>query len=220
MVISFEGIDGSGKTTQVRRLQEYFQQQGKECVMVREPGGTAFGESVRNILLDTKSQITARTELMLFESARAELVERVIVPAKEQGKVVICDRFFHSTIAYQGYGRLLPLADIYACNAVATAGLVPDVSFYLHVSLEESRERMQMMNKSLDRMERAGEDFFRRVIQGFIELSDAEDNPKKQQEQHEIQFPINTLHYIDATLPIEVIQQKILTKITSMKQAD
>lgn len=169
MFISFEGIDGCGKSTQVRMLQETLEREGRRVLVVREPGHTPIAEHIRAILLDKKNtMMTATTELLLFFASRAELVETVIKPALREGLTVICDRYVDSSIAYQGYGRQLPLLHIEYCTAVATGGLLPDVTFFLDLPLSEAKVRWG--RAEADRIESSSDDFFERVIIGYREL--------------------------------------------------
>jgi dTMP kinase len=181
MFITFEGIDGCGKSTQVRKLQErltsHFRKEDqttkdttKEIILVRDPGHTTISESIRAILLDkAHNSMTSRTELLLYSAARAQLVDTCIRPALERGAIVLSDRFTDSTIAYQGFGRGIDLDDIDAANRVATGGLVPDCTLFLHLSLEDAKNRCS--EKDADRIESAGDAFFERVISGYIRLS-------------------------------------------------
>lgn len=174
MFITFEGIDGCGKSTQVRTLQERLTSDLKrEVVLVRDPGNTAISEAIRAILLDNKHQsMSFRTELLLYAAARAELVEASIRPALKRGAIVISDRFIDSTIAYQGFGRGIPHDEIAAANRLATGGLMPDCTFFLHLSLSDAKERCT--EKTADRIESAGDEFFERVIAGYMHLADTE----------------------------------------------
>jgi dTMP kinase len=189
MFITFEGIDGCGKSTQVRKLQErltaHFRadnlrtenlrnaNQPQEIVLVRDPGHTTISESIRAILLDkAHNSMTFRTELLLYSAARAQLVDTCIRPALERGAVVLSDRYTDSTIAYQGFGRGINIDDISAANRVATGGLVPDCTFFLHLTLDEAKNRCS--EKDADRIESAGDDFFERVIAGYKHLSETE----------------------------------------------
>lgn len=172
MFITFEGIDGCGKTTQIARLEKFLNDAGKEVIKLREPGGTPFSESIRGILLESKEHISAESELLLFNSARANLVQTVIRPALERGVFVLCDRFFDSTTAYQGYGRGLDIDYVKACNKFATQGLAPDLTFYLRVSLELAHTRSKHRSAP-DRIEKSGDDFFHRVICGFDAIASA-----------------------------------------------
>ena len=127
LFITFEGIDGCGKTTQIEMLSSDLQKEGIPFVLIREPGGTSIGEKIRTILLDkANSGMDERTELLLYEAARAQIVKEKIIPELESGKVVICDRFYDSTIAYQGYARGLDLQEIDFLNNWSAAGIKPD----------------------------------------------------------------------------------------------
>ncbi|GAB5408748.1 MAG: dTMP kinase [Balneolaceae bacterium] len=173
MLITFEGIDGSGKSTQIALLKEKLSDFGKQVQVFREPGGTELSEEIRSILLNPEIEIDPVTELLLFSSARSRLISEKVLPALESGKVVILDRFYDSTTAYQGYGReSLPLDQIRHINDVASHNKAPDFTFYLRLNLEESIKRRANMSK--DRMEQAGEEFFIKVIKGFDELAKKE----------------------------------------------
>lgn len=176
MFISFEGIDGSGKSTQLAMLRTWLEQRGFRIVTVREPGATHLSESIREILLSNKQTITPTAELLLFSAARTHLVETVIRPALERSDVVLCDRFVDSTTAYQGYGRLLDLREVDLCNSLATHGVMPSVTFFIDVPYEEAQMRMQFHASPAepDRMERSGRDFFERVRAGYLAIAEGE----------------------------------------------
>jgi dTMP kinase len=168
MFISFEGLDYSGKTTQAKLLVEYLTSQNHEVLFLREPGGTTISEKIRDILLDKKnSGMSDVTELLLFSSARAQLVHEVIVPAIAGKKIVVCDRFTDSTVAYQGYGRGIPLEDINSINRLATTGLTPDLTFFVDITVEEIARRQKAAGKVVDRMESANNDFFEKARNGY-----------------------------------------------------
>ena len=170
--ITFEGIDGCGKSTQCELLKEFLTGSGKEFIFVREPGGTVIGERIREILLDKKnSQMTARTELLLFEAARAQITDEVIKPALEEGKIVICDRFFDSSSAYQGMARGMGMDFVSGLNMAATGGLKPDITFFFDISAEEALERRGKRGEASDRIELAGLKFQEDVRQGYLELA-------------------------------------------------
>jgi len=169
MFITFEGIDGAGKTTQINLLKEYFENNGKSVLSLREPGGLKFSEQIRNILLDNKTEINNTTELLLFQAARSELTEKVIIPAINENKIVICDRFFDSTTAYQGFGRGIDLDHIFFLNKISTKNLIPDFTFYLKIPIEASLNRNQ--NKAKDRMESNSLEFIKKVKFGFDSLA-------------------------------------------------
>lgn len=168
MFISFEGIDGCGKSTQVRMLEQVMRAAGREVMVVREPGATPLSEAVRNVLLSADFAIDPMAELLLFCASRRQLVETVIRPALERGAIVICDRYADSSTAYQGYGRGLNVHDVSDANRLATEGLMPTVTFFLDITVEESYMRAaQRGDVAPDRMERSGSEFFERVRAGY-----------------------------------------------------
>jgi dTMP kinase len=174
MFITFEGIDGCGKSTQANLLENRLRASfAGDIIAVRDPGNTGVSESIRGLLLDkAHAAMTPRTELLLFSAARAQLVDAVIAPTLKKGGIVISDRFTDSTIAYQAFGRGLPLEDIRAANLVATGGVAPEVTFYLDISLAAAKSRCSA--RSADRMELAGDAFFERVIAGYRSLAERE----------------------------------------------
>ncbi|MCW2276999.1 dTMP kinase [Heliophilum fasciatum] len=169
LFITFEGVDGAGKTTQAALVAEAFRRSGRKVLQTREPGGTPVSEAVRRLLLDPQYQVDPLAEVLLYEAARAQLVAEVIRPALEAGEVVICDRFIDSTLAYQGYGRGMDCAMLELLNDRATAGLRPQVTLVLDVNPREGQARTGQ--RPADRMELAGYDFQVRVQQGFRELA-------------------------------------------------
>lgn len=173
MFITFEGGEGSGKSTQIGILARRLEAAGLAVRTLREPGGTEVGEAVRHILLDPEhAGLDARAELLLYEAARAQLVAEVIEPALEAGEVVLCDRFFDSTTAYQGYARSLPLDEIDSLNAIATGGVVPDRTLVLDIDPEVGVERATA--ESVDRLEAEDMAFHRNVRAGFLAVAAAE----------------------------------------------
>ena len=170
-LIVFEGAEGAGKTTQIRILAERLATAGIAAVAVREPGGTPVGDAIREILLHPEQEITAASEALLFMASRAELVAREIRPSLRAGFVVLLDRFFLSTYAYQIVGRGLPEAEVRAANALATAGLVPDLTLLLDISAAHGLERADARG-ARDRMEKASDDFHARVANAFREFTD------------------------------------------------
>jgi len=175
--ITFEGPEGSGKSTHSRLLAAYLREQGIEVVLTREPGGTPTGESIRRLLQqDGAGEIPVpRAEVLLFLASRAQHVDRLIRPALEHGAWVLCDRFDDSTLAYQGYGRGFDIGELRALNHFATDGLKPDLTLLLDVPPETSRERVltRQVHTSAepDRIEREADVFHRRLRNGFLELS-------------------------------------------------
>lgn len=199
MFITFEGIDGSGKSTQIQLLKEYFHYKGLSCYVFREPGGTVISEEIRKILLEGGDEMNPVTELLLFSSARSQLISQEVLPLIRKGEIVMLDRFYDSTVAYQGYGRQsVSLQDIHQLNTIASHHTVPDVTFYLKLPPNVAADRTETQEK--DRMERAGESFFKRVAEGF-------DNLSKQEERFKT---------IDAHKPVEQIHQQIVNLIESM----
>ena len=173
--ITFEGPDASGKTTQIRLLQEVLEKENMEPLLTREPGGTPISEKIREILLDRDSaDMSSITEMLLYAAARAQHVEQIIKPALEAGRVVICNRFTDSSIAYQGFGRGLG-SIVSEINQIATAGLQPDLTFLLITTPEHMRQRISAGRE--DRLEAEKDDFHRRVLEGFLELGEKE--PKR-----------------------------------------
>ncbi len=169
-LISFEGIDGSGKSTQINLLSNWLSEKKIEFIIVREPGGTSISERIRDILLDKKNlQLCSESESFLFLSARTQLVTEVIRPALKSGKFVICDRFIDSTMAYQGYGRGMDLFQLETMNNMAIGECVPGQTFLLDVDIENSIQRRT--DSEDDRMESAGIEFLRKVREGYIKLS-------------------------------------------------
>jgi dTMP kinase len=175
--ITFEGPEGGGKSTQVRRLAERLTAAGLTVITTREPGGTPTGEAIRGILQHDHAgePICPAAELLLFEASRAQLVEHVIVPALKQGTWVICDRFIDSTAAYQGYGRGFDLAKVIEINTFAIGGCLPDLTILLDVEISAGQTRLALRNREQktvqDRFEREHSAFHERVRAGYLELA-------------------------------------------------
>ena len=168
-LITFEGIDGSGKSTQIQLLEAEFEKLGISYKIFREPGGTKLSEKIRTILLDKENiELYSNAESLLFAAARAQLTAEQIKPAITEGKFVICDRFTDSTIAYQGYGRGLNINNLELINTFATDGLIPDITFILDIDPQKVTERLKTVNP--DRMEVAGIDFFKKIRQGYCQI--------------------------------------------------
>ena len=166
MFVTFEGIDGSGKTTQAALLAESLREEGREVLLLREPGGTPLGERLRELLLHGPT-ITPWAEATLFAAARAELVESTIRPALERGATVICDRYLDSSLAYQGYARGLGIAAVYELNMTATGGLLPEKTFVLLLDADAARARM---TGAPDRIEREDAAFAVRLAEGYAKI--------------------------------------------------
>ena len=167
MFISFEGVDGSGKTTQVALLADSLREEGRDVVATREPGGTPAGERIRELLLEG-GEIAPWTEAALFAAARAQLVDEVIRPALARGADVICDRYIDSSLAYQGIARGLGVERVLELNLLATSGLLPDRTFFLAISPEDTTGRK---DAEPDRIEREGDEFAAIVDQGYRDLA-------------------------------------------------
>jgi dTMP kinase len=172
--IVLEGIEGSGKSTQARLLGEWLSSRDVPHLVTREPGGTRIGEEIRAALLHGGEEIGPRTELLLMVAARSAFVSEVVRPALETGMVVIADRYELSTLAYQGYGRRLPLDAVRQVNAFATGGVKPDLTIVLDVEVSEGVSRRSAAGAAADRIERAGDAFHAVVARAYRLLSDTE----------------------------------------------
>jgi dTMP kinase len=175
MFITLEGPEGSGKTSHVPYLVEYLREKGYTVFPTREPGGTSISEQIRDILHDLKNaEMHPRTETLLYQAARAQIVEQVIRPRLAAGEMVISDRYYDSTIAYQGYGHQQNLEDIRALVTYATGGLVPDLTFLLDVDVEEGLKRKTQNGAEWNRLDAYTIEFHRRVRAGYLEMVDRE----------------------------------------------
>ncbi len=168
MFITFEGIDGSGKSTQCQLLKESLEKKGYKVLMTREPGGTKTAEAIRNVLLHIHEPIEAMTEVFLYCAARVEHLEKIIIPKLAEGYIVISDRFYDSTIAYQGGGRGLGLDKMIEINRIFIEKATPDLTFFVDTDLLTIENRMD--KKELDRMEQEGMTFMKKVRQGYLDL--------------------------------------------------
>ena len=206
MFISFEGIDFAGKTTQLEKLRAWFEERGEKVETLREPGGTALGERIREMLLSSAHEdMTESAELFLFSAARAQLTRAKIEPALRDGRVVLIDRYYDSTTAYQGYGRGLPLDEIEILNRAATGGTNPDLTFILDLDFDASRRRQaERDDGATDRIESADRRFFERVRNGYLTIAD--DEPGR-------------ARVIDATESIEAIHE-IVVRETERRYAE
>ena len=173
MFVVLEGVEGSGKSTQARLLSEWLEGARIAHVLTREPGGTRVGEEIRRALLHG-GDVPPRTELLLMVAARAAFVDQVVRPALERGEVVIADRYELSSLAYQGYGRGVPLDDVRSVNTFATDGLQPDLTILLDLDPQEGAARRRQAGASADRIESAGDDFHRNVARAYRLLSRSE----------------------------------------------
>ena len=168
LFITFEGIDGCGKSTQAMMTFQLLQSKGFRVKLLREPGSTAVSEKIRDILLDKKSKISDITELLLYEAARSEITSQEIQPALKSGTIVLCDRFYDSTTAYQGFGRKLDIRMVKSLHKVAALGIVPDLTFVFDIDLPTAFSRQ---GKTKDRLESQSKAFFQRVRAGFMEIA-------------------------------------------------
>ena len=198
--ISFEGIDGCGKSTQVKMLVEYLNQSGSETIMVREPGGTKISEEIRDILLNRHlDNICDRTEALLMTGSRSQLTNEIILPSLKKGLNVVADRYYDSTLAYQGGGRELDLEWLIKLNHFATYNLDPNITFFIDIDPKEAQKRK---NQEEDRIERAGIDLQARVRNAYIELA------QRFKERYAS---------IDGNASVKTIHEKIINEI-KMKQ--
>ena len=204
-LITFEGIEGSGKSTQIERLSTFLRAQKKEVLTLREPGGTALGETLRNLLQhQTDIDIHRQAEWLLFSASRVQLIHEVILPALNRGVWVLCDRFIDSTIAYQGYGRELDIPAMKQLHNSILGALVPDITFFLSVDVNQGFKRVEARCKEQavepDRMESQQRDFYERVFVGYDELAKDE----------------KRIHRIDGTAPIEEISEYIQQEVLAL----
>lgn len=189
LFITFEGVDGCGKTTQIKLLDEYLRQNGYKTLLTREPGAIGLGEKLRDILLNYDGEVSSKCESFLFLADRAQHVDCIIKPAIEKGVIVLCDRHTDSTIAYQGYGRGVDIESLKYLNSLATGDLKPDLTIVFDVDIETSAQRV---GKQKDRMESAGIEFFKRVRNGFLEI--AKQEPERVKVINSVQA-IESIHY-------------------------
>lgn len=203
LFITFEGPDGSGKSTQINLIAEHLTCQGYKVLCTREPGGTAIGDQIRQVLHDiNNTEMSARAEILLYSASRAQLVEQIILPHLAQGGVVLCDRYADSTYAYQGYGRQLDFETLRLITAFATQGLKPNLTIYLDVPVEEGLRRKSAANitgegewNRMDQLELA---FHQRVRAGYLEMAH--------------QAPERWL-IVDASAPVDQINQLICRRL-------
>ncbi len=209
LFVTFEGPEGSGKTTHIRLLDTYLAHRGYSVYQTREPGGTSIGDQIRQVLHDTaNTAMEATTEILLYSASRAQLVAEVIRPALARGQIVLCDRYAESTLAYQGYGRQLDLHILQAITAFATGGLRPDLIAYLDISVEEGLRRKKRAHEveagEWNRMDQQTVDFYERTRQGYVCMAEEE--------------PARWL-LLDAHQPIDVIQEAIRQAVLSRLMA-
>ncbi|RME82094.1 MAG: dTMP kinase [Caldilineae bacterium] len=200
--ITFEGIEGSGKTTQLKMLLTWLRTRFDRVLHTREPGGTAIGDEIRAILLDpAHTEMAPEAEILLFSAARAQIVRQVIRPHLEQGWIVVCDRFYDSTLAYQGYGHGLPLDALRQITHFATGGLKPDLTIYLDIEPEFGLRRKAKTPEEWNRMEAKELAFHRRVRAGYLAL--VEEEPER-------------WYVVDARQPVQVVQEAIRARVAAL----
>lgn len=178
-LVTFEGGDGCGKSTQLKMFQDFLKKENVDFIVSREPGGTPLGEEIRKILLNSNYNISSTTEFLLFSASRATHVEEIVKPALEEGKVVILDRFYDSSYTYQGYAGNLSIKDIENITEFAIQGTKPDLTFLLDLSYDEAMKRKAKDEKlsHLDRMERKAKKYHDKVREGYLKL--AKQNPDR-----------------------------------------
>lgn len=204
MFITFEGIDFCGKSTQVKLLKEYLESKNETVKLIREPGGTEISEKIRDILLDKKNnKMTMETEFLLFSASRAQLIRERIRPYLNEGNFVISDRLHDSSIAYQGFGRGIPIEQIESISCFSVGDTIPDLTFFIDIPVEEAERRKALnSNVELDRIEVSKDGFFERVRNGYLYLCQKEKRFRK----------------INGLLSIEEISEIIIKEIESYEK--
>ena len=201
LFITLEGPDGSGKSTIIKLISDYLRNKGIDFIVTREPGGTQIGEEIRHIVLDEKNINMGReTEALLYAASRAQHIHEKIRPSLEEGKLVICDRFLLSSLAYQGVGRDLGIKEVKAINDFGIKGLNPDLILFFHIDPEVTLSR-KFLEDSPDRLEREGNEFHKKVYEGYMELLKL--------------YPEN-INLIDATKTIEEVLEESIQKIEEL----
>lgn len=202
LFITFEGIDGCGKSTQIKTLFNSLLDSGYPVILTREPGGTPISEKIRSIILDIDNEgMSNRCELLLYLAARAEHIDKKIVPEMKKGKIVLSDRFEEATFAYQGFGREVGLDIIMPLNNYATSGIIPDITFIFDITLEESEKRFIESGKSRDRIESGDKLFFKKIRRGYQDR--AYMNPDR-------------IILLNGELPRDVIADMVLKKVLQL----
>lgn len=203
LFVTFEGPEGSGKSTQIRQLAAALEAQKLSVLVTREPGGTTIGNAIRAVLLDpARTEMSPRAETLLFNAARAQIVDQVIRPALAEGTLVLCDRYADSTLAYQGYGHGQPLEPLRQLAAYATAGLMPDLTIYLDIDVQEGLKRKQAGGaEEWNRMEEKALAFHQAVRAGYLQLAAAE--------------PQRWL-VVDAAQSIEAVHAEIFSRVQAL----
>ena len=201
LFLTFEGGDGSGKTTQINLLAGWLESQGKTVVLTREPGGTDLGVELRNIVMHRKGFIAPRAEALLYAADRSHHIHTLVRPALERGDIVVQDRYLDSSVAYQGAGRVLDPDEVRELSLWGTKRLIPDLTVLLDVPASVAKERHAQAEREYDRLEAEAEDFHTRVRESYLALADAE--PER--------FLV-----VNGELPIEEIHQVIITRVSDL----
>ncbi|MBI5806633.1 dTMP kinase [candidate division TA06 bacterium] len=195
LFVSFEGIEGCGKTTQAMLLAKWLKSRGHQVIVTREPGGTPIAEKIRKVLLDSRNHhMSPLAELLLLEASRAQHLAQVIIPALKAGRIVICDRFADSSTAYQGYGRGMDLEMISRLNQIAVGGCWPRLTLVFDLPVEQGFARASKRKRALDRMERQQKAFHQKVRRGFLAIAKADPDRVK---------------VLDGSFPPDVIQAAV-----------
>ena len=196
-MITFEGIDFSGKSAQAQLLRDRLTTLNVPVLFLREPGGTEISEKIRDVLLDTQhTKMSAKTELLLYAAARAQIVMEQIAPSLRDGKTVLCDRYFDSTTAYQGFGRQIDLDFIEKLHTFVTEKISPDITFLIDLEPEEALRRKRATNLEKDRLDQEALEFHKRVRQGYLQIAETD---------------ANRFVTIDGSQSVDEIQKKIFT---------
>ena len=204
ILITFEGIDFCGKSVQMELLAEKIVNLGKSIVVIREPGGTIISEKIREVLLrKERESMTPVAEFLLYSAARSQLVQEKIISNLNAGKIILCDRFYDSSTAYQGYGRGIELNMVHQINKLATQDISPHITFLLDIDIDEVEKRKKNINTQLDRIEEETKDFFNKVRQGYLII--AENNPQR-------------IRIIDGSQTISAIENEIWNHFWSYLQ--
>ncbi|MDM8532037.1 dTMP kinase [Anaerolineales bacterium HSG25] len=208
LFITFEGTDGSGKTTQIQRLTARLEAEGQTFYATREPGGTKIGDQIRQVLHDVNNtEMTAEAEILLYTASRAQLVRELVNPRLARGEVVLCDRYVESTYAYQGYGRGLDFAMLRSLSEFATQGLRPDLIIYLDLDIETGLARKANLaatgQEALNRMDKLEQAFYQRVRDGYHELARQDSEPTR-------------WLILSASESIETIAQQIWARVSAL----
>jgi len=201
LFIAIEGPDGAGKTTQIKLLEKYLEDNGYKIIITREPGGTKISEDIRDIILDNENiKMSSETEALLYAASRAQHVHEKIIPAIKEGKVVICDRFVHSSLVYQGLGRGLGIEKVKNINEFAIKGIKPDITLFFDIDPEKALKRKKA-NDQADRLENEDISFHKKVYEGYLKLKEL--------------YP-DEIKVIDASGSIEEISKEVINTVKEL----